>query len=255
MINRKLYFFLALFSALNCSVLAQKFSIGPAIGGHAYTVAFHHEEEKALFDPKPKLGYRGGVYISFPLENNFEWAAEGYYSRKGRKVRIESENMTNDAAYNFFEISVLLRKKYDLTVIKGVPGKFFFNIGPNVNYWINGKGTLDANVDLEYEVKFHEANGDATLNYITDANRWLFGLELGAGIETRLYKTQFFQFEFRFTYGQTYLGGKDSSEIPIILGYQDSLRSNYRVLSFIVRYGIDIDLKNARKGKSTLKVK
>ncbi|ELR70629.1 hypothetical protein C900_03610 [Fulvivirga imtechensis AK7] len=252
MINRILFVCTALLFLATVEVAGQKFSIGPLAGVHAYKVAFHHDEEQSLFDSTIKLGYRGGAYIEFPLENNFSWATEVSYARKGRKITYDAESITNDAAYNFFEISVLLRKKYDLTISKGVPGKFFFNVGPNINYWINGKGTLDAAVDLDYAVKFQESDGNIRVNAITDANRWLFGLEAGAGLETRVYDTQFFQFEFRFTYGQTYLGGRDSSEIPI-LAFQDSLRSNYRVISFIVRYGIDIDLRNAKKGKSTIK--
>ena len=232
--------------------MAQKFSFGPLVGVHAYKVAFHHDDEQNNFESKIKQGYRGGAYIEFPLENDFSWAAEGYYARKGRKVAYYGESIVNDAAYNFFEISVLLRKKYSLSIAEGIPGKLFFNVGPNINYWINGKGKLDSNVDLDYEVKFKESDGNIMVNAITDANRWLFGLEIGAGLETRVYDTQFFQFEFRFTYGQTYLGDKDSSEIPI-LAFQDSLRSNYRVLCFIVRYGLDVDLRNAKKGKSTLK--
>lgn len=234
--------------------LAQKFSIGPLVGAQAYQVSFHHDEEKSLFNSKPKIGYRGGAYIEFPLENNFSWATEAYYSRKGRKISNKAGTITNNAAYNFAEVSVLLRKKYNLTLVPGIPAKAFFNIGPNVNYWINGKGTLDATVDLDYTVKFDETQSELTTNTINDANRWLFGLEAGAGVETRIYDKQFLQFEIRFTYGQTYLGDKDSSQIRI-LGFQDSLRSNYRVLSLVVRYGLDIDLHEAKKGKSTIKRK
>lgn len=252
-IYKNLFFSTALF-LIGYSANAQKFSIGPAIGVHAYTVAFHNVEEKSQFDAKGKLGYKGGVYIAFPLENNFSWAVEGYYSKKGRKVSFYEGKNTNDASYNFLEISALLRKSYDIAIAKNIPGTFFFNVGPNINYWMSGKGKLDATVDLDYKVKFQESDGTIRENAITNANRWLYGLEAGAGIETRLTKKQYVQFEFRFTYGHTYLGGQDSSEIPI-LHFEDSLRSNYRVLSVILRYGIDFDMRLAKKGKSTYKRK
>ncbi|MTI24110.1 outer membrane beta-barrel protein, partial [Fulvivirga kasyanovii] len=193
-------------------------------------------------------------FIEFPLENNFSWSTEAYYSKKGRKVSYYDGAITNNANYTFYEISVLLRKGYDMSVSENLRGEIFFNIGPNINYWHSGKGTIDANVDLDYEVRFQEPDGDVFINSITDANRWLFGLEAGVGTEIRIYDTQFFEVEVRYTYGQTYLGDKDSSSIPI-LAFEDSLRSNYRVLSIILRYGVDIDLKNARKGKSTIKRK
>lgn len=253
MIHKKVIFFAAIiFSALTLN--AQQFSLGLTGGVHTYKVAFHNEEEESMFDSKSKLGYKFGGFIEFPLENNFSWSTEAYFSKKGRKVSYYNGAITNNANYNFYEISVLLRKGYDLSVSENLKGEVFFNIGPNINYWSSGKGTLDANVDLEYEVKFQEPDGDVYVNSITDANRWLFGLEAGIGTEVRIYDTQFFEVEVRYTYGQTYLGGKDSSNIPI-LAFEDSLRSNYRVLSIILRYGVDIDLKNARKGKSTIKRK
>lgn len=253
MIHKKVIFFAAIiFSALTLN--AQQFSLGLTGGVHTYKVAFHNEEEESMFDSKSKLGYKFGGFIEFPLENNFSWSTEAYFSKKGRRVSYYNGAITNNANYNFYEISVLLRKGYDLSVSENLKGEVFFNIGPNINYWSSGKGTLDANVDLEYEVKFQEPDGDVYVNSITDANRWLFGLEAGIGTEVRIYDTQFFEVEVRYTYGQTYLGGKDSSNIPI-LAFEDSLRSNYRVLSIILRYGVDIDLKNARKGKSTIKRK
>ncbi|MBL6444786.1 PorT family protein [Fulvivirga sp. 29W222] len=250
----KIIFFLAIATFLASSINAQKFSLGLAGGTHIYKVAFHHDEEESFFKSKNKLGYKLGGFIEFPLENNFSWSTEAYYSKKGRKVSYYNGAITNNADYNFYEISVLLRKGYDMAVSSKLKGELFFNIGPNVNYWSSGSGTIDANVDLDYEVKFQEPDGNVFVNSINDANRWLFGLEAGVGAEIRVYDTQFFEVELRYTYGQTYLGGKDSSTIPI-LAFEDSLRSNYRVLSMILRYGVDIDLKNARKGKSTIKRK
>lgn len=254
MVIQKKIFFLIVIFVFTLELKAQQFSFGLAGGVHTYKVAFHNDEEKSLFDSKSKLGYKAGAFIEFPLENNFSWSTEAYYSKKGRKVTYYNGAATNNASYNFYEISVLLRKGYDLSVSENLRGEVFFNLGPNINYWINGKGQLDANVDLDYEVKFQEADNNIEVNSISGANRWLFGLEAGVGVETRIYDTQFFEVELRYTYGQTYLGDKDSSSIPI-LAFEDSLRSNYRVFSIILRYGVDIDLKNARKGKSTNKTK
>lgn len=238
--------------AANLTCFAQQFTLGLTGGVHTYKVSFHHAEEDTLFVPKAQLGYKFGGFIEFPLANNFSWAVEGYYSFKGRKVSNPAGTITNTAQYNFYEISVLLRKGYPLSVNENLRGAVFFNVGPNINYWAKGKGTLDSNVDLDYTVKFQDRADDITTNAISDANRWLFGLEIGAGIEARIYEVQFVNIELRYTYGHTYLGERNSSYIPV-LGFDDSLRSNYRVLTLLIRYGIDLDLKNARKGKSTYK--
>lgn len=224
------------------------------LGGiHGYKVSFEDKDDRDIYDSKPKLGYRLGAYIAFPLENNFSWSTELYYSKKGRK--LETNSYINDADYNFIEASVLLRKSYPTKILDNLKGKWFFNIGPNINYWLGGSGLIDDNVDLEYEVVFDEnkAGGDLENNYIVEGNRWLFGLDFGIGMEAPILKTQSVQVEMRFTLGQTFLGTKDGS-IPVNeFQIDDNLRSNYRVISFTIRYGFDVDLMSSRKGKSTIK--
>lgn len=231
----------------------QKFTFGLLGGAHGYKVSFEDKDDRDEFDSKLKFGYRLGAYIAFPLENKFSWSTELYYSKKGRKLEQLPEGFINDANYTFIETSVLLRKAYTLKLIPGLEGNWFFNVGPNINYWLNGTGTIDAAVDLDYTVKFEEGAGDLENNYIVDGKRWLFGLEIGAGVEAPVAKNQNVQIELRFTLGQTFLGTKDGS-IPVNdFQVDDNLRSYYRVLSLILRYGIDLDIMSSRKGKSTNK--
>ncbi len=247
--------FLILCLAFQFNVIAQKFDLGILAGPQIYKVSFEDPDDKDAFDSSFKLGYRMGAYITFPLENDFAWSTEAYFSRKGRKIENTANGVVNDAQYNFYEISVLLRKEFSLNIIENVQGKWFFNFGPNINYWASGKGTIDDNVDLDYVVKFENGSGDLQNNYIVDGNRWLFGLDFGIGIDTPIINNQKFETELRFTLGQTFLGAKDGS-IPVNdFQVDDNIRSNYRTISLVLRYGISVDLKNAKKGKSTFKAK
>lgn len=234
---------------------AQKFNIGLLAGPQVYTVSFQDSDDRDIYDSKFKIGYRVGAFIQFPLENDYAWSVESYYSRKGRKIETVSDGTINNAAYNFAELNILLKKQFDLNIIENIQGKWFMSIGPNINYWINGKGTIESNVDLEYEVVFDDQPGDLENNYIRDGNRWLFGLDFGIGIETPTVGSQLFETELRFTLGQTFLGAKDGSVPVNDFQVDDNLRSNYRNISIIFRYGLGVDMKNNRKGKSTLKVK
>ena len=255
--DRLLAFFLVGFLFINFSSSAQKFDLGLLAGPQAYTVAFEDSDDRDIYDSKVKLGWRAGAYILFPLENDFAWSVEGFYSKKGRKLESEfnADQVINNASYSFLELNFLLRKEFQMHLIKGLEGTWFVNFGPNINYWLNGKGTIDAVVDLDYKVKFEDGTGDYEFNYIRDGNRWLFGLDLGIGIDSQVIKSQKVELELRFTYGQTFLGAKDGS-IPVNdFQVDDNLRARYRVLALVVRYGIGVDLKNAKKGKSTMKIK
>lgn len=255
----KLYKYIIILGLLCIADLSfgQKFDLGMLAGPQVYKVSFTDDDAKDIYNSKFKIGYRVGAYIIFPLEDNFAWSVEGFYSRKGRKLENISDgnDVINDATYDFLEINFLLRKEYDLNIIEGIQGKWFITLGPNINYWLGGKGVIDDNVDLTYKVKFEDNISDLEYNYIRDGNRWLFGIDIGIGIDTPIINSQKFETELRFTLGQTYLGAENGS-IPVNdFQNDDNLESNYRNLSLVLRYGLGIDLKNARKGKSTLKVK
>ncbi len=253
--SKEIWIVIALLIGLNIYAVGQKFDIGLLAGPQIYKVSFPDNDDKAAFDTKFKLGYRLGAYINFPMENDFSWCTEVYYSRKGRRIKDNANGFVNDATYNFGEISVLLRKQFEMNIIENIKGKWFINIGPNINYWMSGKGHIESNVGLDYKVKFGSGTTDLENNYIVDGNRWLFGLDFGLGIDTPIIGTQKFETEVRFTLGQTFLGAKDGS-IPVNdFQVDDNLRSHYRTISIVLKYGIGVDLHDAKKGKSTLKVK
>jgi len=253
--NKKLWFVFLLVISVKIGANAQKFDLGLLAGPQLYTVTFPDQDDRDIFNSKFKIGYRAGAYIIFPLENDFAWSSEVYFSKKGRKIENKEDGTINNASYNFIETSFLLRKEFDLTIIENIKGKWFFNFGPNINYWVGGKGVIDNNVDIDYEVKFEEGKSDLEYNYIVDGNRWLFGIDIGIGIDTPIINSQKFETELRFTLGQTFLGARDGSVPVNEFQNIDNLRSHYRSIALVLRYGLGIDLKDARKGKSTFKVK
>ncbi|MGK7392349.1 MAG: outer membrane beta-barrel protein [Candidatus Cyclobacteriaceae bacterium M2_1C_046] len=222
-------------------------------GTQLYTVDFADDSAEMRLDDRFKVGWKIGGTVIFPLAEDFFFGMEGYYSRKGRKYKFDG-TATNNAAYNFIELSSYLRKSYKVSLGEGkLPGFFFFNVGPNIMYWINGRGTLEDAVSLDYEIQFSEpVNSDYSVNYMSDVNRWLFGLDFGAGFSFLTKKNQDVAIELRYTHGQTYLGGENASVISI-LGFDDDLRGRYRVLHLSVAYLLDLDPQKLRKGKSTIK--
>ena len=235
------------------SVWAQ-FHAGPKVAITVYKSRFNFAEDEKLFDQNYKPGYQIGGALNLPLKNIFNFAGELYFSQKGKNTIIESSGLTNNSTYYFIEAPILLR----LGFVGGnaAAGQFNFHLdfGPTVSYWLGGKGTLQADGPItEYKIKFGEPGFDASTNimYISNANRWQWGLNLGVGLEYPVVKNQFILIDLRTFFGSTNLAQHDGSADLPILGFNDSL--DVRFLEFIlsVTYAFEIDYKQTRKGKST----
>jgi hypothetical protein len=71
------------------------------------------------------------------------------YATKGRKVEgKEDPLLTNRARYDFIEMPVIYAVDFRGRLGGGKEYKYYFGIGPNVSYWLGGKGKL-YNSDLD----------------------------------------------------------------------------------------------------------
>jgi hypothetical protein len=232
----------------------QKYSIGVKAAPIVSWPGFGDKDDKKNFSRGISLGYSAGVVVSFPLKHNFDLFVEGGVSEKKRRLRFtDGEEWTNKSTYHFIDGNLLLRKSYKFNLEKNVPSFFFFNIGPDINYWLNGSGQIYVDgPGYNYKIIFNKPpDGNFSNMYMNDINRWLFGLTLGVGIKAPLLKGQHITTELRFVSGHTFLGHRDSSFINI-LGFQDTMMTNLKCLSLNISYTLDFDVQQSRKGKSTL---
>lgn len=240
-------FFLTYFS------YGQKYSVGVKAGPLINWIGFGDEEDKDNFSSGIKLGYSAGALVSFPMKHQFDFFVEGAYAQKGRKLLSQNDTWTNNSTYHFVDLTMLLRKSYTFRLEKNIPSQWYFNIGPEISYWLNGKGTIAVEgPGFPYKMVF-DKTPDSNFNnmYINDANRWLFGLAIGVGFRAPLIRNQHINTELRFISGHTYLGQKNSSRIEI-LTFEDTLKTNLKVICLNVSYTLDFDVQQSRKGKSTL---
>jgi hypothetical protein len=235
--------------------LAQKFYLGAKAGPLISWQAFGDKYDKKAFDKVPPvLGYYGGGIIGFPLSKDYSFQTEAGFSQKGRKLVYLQGGpggapVEHKATYYFIDLSMMLRREFPLRLGKDIPSKWFLNIGPNINYWLAGKGVIQDR--YKYKIVFDEPNdGNYNNMYLNDVNRWLFGVDFGAGFHAPLRGNRRLMTEFRFTSGHTFYGKRDSHDIEI-LNFQDNLRSNQKVFSITVAYIVDMDIRQLRTGKST----
>lgn len=237
---------------------SQKFSFGFKASGGFTWAGFGDKDQKDTFATRPVLSYGAGFQIGFPLKNEFQLKLEGGYSREGRRLFFNNNSWENRTHYNFLEAQMLLQRKFKFYLRKNVPSELFFSVGPDINYWLNSKGAIIVNKNkpgAKYDVIFDETpTPNFRKMYYNDMNRWLFGLVLGVGFKAPLQRNSAFSTELRFVSGHTFLGKPNSSYIEI-LGYDDTQFTNLKSLNLVFTYLWEVDVKEGRMGKSTLKKK
>jgi Outer membrane protein beta-barrel domain len=236
---------------------AQKFAVGIKAGATFSKSSFGEKDDNDAFTNLWTPGFFGAALVNFPMKNNFSFQAEGGLSQRGRKIEFNEGTWKNVATYHFLDASMVLRKSYPLKWSKNVKGTWFFNIGPKVSYWMNGKGTVTAGGSYDYKVKFEKEPEepdapDFNTMYLSDVNRWLFGLDFGIGVDAPTLALQRFIIELRFTSGHTFYGQKYSA-FNRTLGLTDNLRANEKIISLSVDYAINRVVNQGQKGKSTKK--
>ena len=238
-------------------VKSPKYHIGPKIGFNVYKSRFEFKEDENQYEQSIKTGYQLGMMVDLPLKKSiFHFHGELYYSKKGKNTKIISSGLNNDATYNFIETPLLLRVSFIGGNVAAGELKFHFDIGPTISYWLGGKGQLFADGPVsEYKIKFGElpANPENEIMYISNANRWQWGLAIGAGVDYPIVKHQYVFVDVRIGLGSTNLGEYDANAIyiPETLGFSESLDVRYLEFVLSVAYAFEIDWIQTRKGKSS----
>jgi hypothetical protein len=233
------------------------YNIGPKIGANVYKSRFQFSDDEQVFDQQTKFGFQVGGTIDLPLKEMIHFAAELYYSNKGKKTLITDTGLTNDAKYHFLEAPILLRFTFNAGRVSSGMVKWHLDIGPTISYWLGGKGNLYADgPTVEYKIEFGEVpatSAESNKMYISNANRWQWGLVAGAGVNYPIYKGQVVFIDIRAAFGGTNLGKHDSEAIlvPQILGFSDSMNVRFLEFSISAAYTFEIDWVQRFKGKST----
>jgi hypothetical protein len=238
----------------------QKFSLGAKVGGSINWVSFSEKEQKDTFSVLPAPGYTVGGFINFPLKHDYFVQMELAYSKKGRIFK-DIISLTNSSSYRFVDATMLLRKSFHFNLAPNVPSEWFFSIGPEVSYWISGKGNIRAEgPGFPYKIMFDGTPDGGTKHlWYNDANRWLFSLVVGTGFRAPIGPNQSITTELRFVSGHTNLGQKYYERTPNlwygVLGYVDTLHVNLKTIVISVSYSWDFNMLQSKMGKSTLKSK
>lgn len=246
-------------SAYDITYGQKKILIGIKAGATVSKNIFSDKNDNDEFTNLWKPGFLGTVLINFPLKNNFSFVAETGFSFRGRKIEFNNDSWLNNASYNFIDASMMLRKSFPINHRGTNKSAWFINVGPRVSYWLNGKGKVTGGGNFDYKVKFDKQPDNPTvpdfsLMYLTDINRWLFGLDIGIGVDAPIPTFQRFMFELRYTSGLTFYGEKNSAYNPTP-GFIDNLRANEKLISLSITYALNRDIRGEKKRKSVKNTK
>jgi hypothetical protein len=232
----------------------QQFSVGIKVAPNLTVARYRDDDLRDQFKPRYQFGWTAGTQIKFPLKDHFSFLTEVGFAQKGRNVE-HIEGGRNKSKYYFLDGSMALRKSFRVKLFKNVPTQMYVNVGPNIAYWMSGKGSLvyDNGGSSDYDIVFdEELTSDFSKYYYTDVNRWLFGIDIGVGGDAPLLRKQKIYSEFRVTLGQTQLGKKHSSTyIDMVPAPYDNLLCSLIAFQFQLTYTLEFDTRASRKGKST----
>src|SRR5690606_8367111 len=167
----------------------------------------------------------------------------------------------NQATYNYLEMPILYTAEFKGTFGSGKEYKWYFGAGPNVSYWLGGKGRMtssDLNElvidELAYKVVFYKDPETIAENEMTvvDPNRMQLGLNIGAGFVFEPLGYQKFMLLFRYELGHSFLSRTTDGDFEPVI-YQDDMRVRNHGLRISFAYLIDTKISERKKGKSTIK--
>lgn len=209
----------------------------------------------------PVVGFHVGGHLSFKVQKRFFLHTSLLYASKGRQLDGKLDNrLTSSTRYNFIEMPISYTVDFKARTRQKKEFKYFLGIGPNISYWLGGRGTLynsdleESNLpELNYKIVFEklpEDQADNEMN-VPEPNRFQLGLNLVAGMVLEPAYKQRIMISLRYELGHTYLA--KSGGVFTNTYFEDPLRSRNQGFRISLAYLIDLKVEEKKKGKSNIK--
>lgn len=253
-------FYLIFFSVfiLALSHSSAQILVGPEVGVNYSWTTFSDKDLNQSYSRSPVLGYHVGGHLAFLVRKRFFLHASLLYATKGRLIEGKDDKLLkNSATYNFIDMPVSYTVDFRGKIGDNKEFKYFLGIGPDISYWLGGKGTF-YNIDyaesgtpeIKYKIVFKKSTfGEKEMN-VEQPNRLQLGLNFIAGLVLEPAPRQRIMLSARYELGHSYLA--KSGGIFQNAYYQDPLRSRNQGFRISVAYLYDLKTEDRKKGKSTI---
>ncbi len=236
--------------------------IGPTVGPSFSWTNFDDDDLKDFYSVRPVAGFHGGVMVQFRVQKRFFLNSSLIYSTKGKILRSDVDPLfRNQVTYKYLEMPILYTAEFKGTVGSGREYKWYFGAGPNISYWLGGKGRMmssDLNEltidELQYNIalgKEPEETADNEMS-VRSPNRLQLGLNVAAGFVFEPMGYQKFMILFRYELGHSYLS-RTTDGVFVPTAYQEPMRVRNHGVRISLSYLMDTKIAERKKGKSTIK--
>ncbi len=239
--------------------------VGPIAGGQYSWSRFDESSHYDSYDVKGHWGWHAGANFSMKVRNRFFLYTSLLYSTKGRTVEgLQDRMLTNKVRYDYLEMPIIYAVDFRARLDNGKEFKYFLGIGPNVSYWLGGKGTL-YNSDLaesadfgdrqlDYTIAFREEDSEPRMNEmnVVEPNRVQLGLNFATGFVVEPLPRQRILVLLRYELGHSFLS-RTSNGTFVPTYYEDVLQARNNGIRLSLSYMIDLKIEDRKRGKSTVK--
>jgi hypothetical protein len=238
--------------------------IGPTAGPQISWVSFDDKDYKDTASVEPHVGFHAGFNLSFRVRKRFFLHSSFVYSTKGRTIKGKlDDNLKDKTRFSFLELPIMYTYEIKTHVGPNKEFKWYFGVGPNISYWLGGKGTVNSssvNEDhtepIDYKIVFDKDPATVTSDQlnVVDPNRIQLGLNLSAGFVFEPMGNQKFMLTIRYEMGHSWLS-KNRAVFPGVNDYKAQLQARNNGFRFSIAYLIDLKTEERKKGKSTINKK
>jgi hypothetical protein len=171
--------------------------------------------------------------------------------------------LRHEVVYKYIDIPILYSVDFKAKLGANTEFKYFLGLGPNISYWLGGKGSLyntdfnensipETNFKITFKKDESEIGDDEMA--VKKANRIQLGLNIAAGLVLEPAPYQKFIFLVRYELGHSFLSTENNG-LFLNTTYQDDLRTRNQGLRVSLFYMVDIRTEERKKGKSTIRQK
>jgi hypothetical protein len=261
-VKAKITGLIILISSLITSVADAQVLVGAIAGGNYSWTAFGDKDFKDEYKVSPVFGWHAGGHLSFRVRKRFFLHTSLIYSTKGKNMEArtpEGEDLEMKMRYKYIELPIVYTVNFRGYINKK-PFKYFLGVGPNVSYWLSGKGEIfnrdtqqfaDNGPTVDFKIKFKGDPQNVGENemVIEKPTRIQLGLNFTTGFVFEPARDREMILTFRYELGHSYLS-RESSGIFRPTVYQENLQTRNMGLRVSLAYMIDLKVDQRKKGRS-----
>ncbi|HEY9048563.1 MAG TPA: outer membrane beta-barrel protein [Ohtaekwangia sp.] len=238
--------------------------VGPVAGVNYSWTSFGDKDLKSKYHVTPVFGYHVGGHLAFKVRKRFFLHSSLIYSTKGKNMTGDEGGLVLKLKYKYIELPLVYTAYF-----KGTIGtkqfKYSLGIGPNVSYWLGGKGTFENNDTEEFhngnssvipvKIKFGKDPADAQENemVVQRPNRVQLGLNFTAGFLFEPARYREMIVTLRYELGHTYLSSQSNGVFsPTFPSYSETQKIRNQGFRVSIAYLIDLKVEERKRGKSTI---